>query len=116
MNRNPVSNPPVLCGRGILTWNKSERVSDRYGSVWLMENGNSLSAQVSPARSSVLPEDVGKRCRLFCTVLETRQSTHIGDLFHGVFPSTPKQGETIILGTGLLFTEEPLTMTAKPCG
>ncbi len=35
----------------------------------------------------------------------TIKPTHIGDLFRGVSPSTPKVGETIVLGTGTFFTE-----------
>jgi hypothetical protein len=48
------------------------------------------------------PQHLGLRCTLRALVTETRQSTHIGDLFHGVFPTTPAVGEVITLGTGLL--------------
>jgi hypothetical protein len=40
---------------------------------------------------------------LVAEVIATRKSTHIGDLFRGIFPSTPKLGARIVLGHGALF-------------
>lgn len=49
---------------------------------------------------------VGARGYLVATVLETRQSDHIGDSFRGLSPSTPRIGEEITLGgPGELFIE-----------
>jgi hypothetical protein len=39
-------------------------------------------------------------------VVETRQSGHLGDWFHGIGPTTPEQGEIILLGEGAFFSEK----------
>ncbi|HMN19582.1 MAG TPA: hypothetical protein PKA31_03245 [Candidatus Moranbacteria bacterium] len=86
-------------GTGILNWNGAERRSDRYGSVMLyvsLENEEPIH---------LVQVKAGKRGRLIAIVKETRQSRHIGDLFHGVFPKTPKVGQKITLGEGTLFFE-----------
>lgn len=95
----------ILIGRGILTWDMSERISDRYGAVYVVNSGNSLTPTIDFAPMAVRLEHLGLRCALKVHVIETRDSTHIGDLFRGVSPTRPEVGETIILGTGLLFTE-----------
>lgn len=92
----------VLVGRGILTWDASERRSDRYGYIYLLNSGDSLSAEHDPAEIAVRSEHLGSRVRLSALIASTRKSTHIGDLFHAVFPSTPKVGDIIELGVGLL--------------
>jgi hypothetical protein len=95
----------VTIGKGILTWDKSERVSDRYGYVWLMDYGDSLSAthKAAPITGKKLN---GKFGTLTARVLETRESTHIGDLFHRVYPRTPQKGAEIKLGEGYLCFDE----------
>jgi len=93
----------VTLGEGKLTWSRYERIGDRYGAVWLLADGDSLSASYVPA-----PLDTslaGQRGSLTAHVLATRQSTHIGDLFRGFFPVTPEVGEDIRLGEGTLFAE-----------
>lgn len=81
----------ILLGRGILGWFRDERISDRYGSVHLEANSD-------------LEEFCnGQRGRLSALILETKESSHCGDLFRGIYPSTPKIGEEIILGEGELF-------------
>ncbi len=98
-------------GIGVLTWGRGERVSDRYGAVFLMPEGqNSLNSGdpfVPLARPSTITTTDG-RGRLIAEVLETRQSTHIGDFFRGLRPTTPKVGDRFTLGEGTLFfaTEE----------
>ncbi len=83
-------------GSGILTWDPCERISDRYGTVYVMDsemrNANSLDTTLA-----------GRCGTLVAIVLATRTSRHIGDLFHGVYPSTPRVGERITLGSGRLF-------------
>jgi hypothetical protein len=37
---------------------------------------------------------------------ETREATHIGDLFHRVFPTQPRLNEHVVLGEGTLFFDE----------
>lgn len=92
----------VLIGVGRLTWRRGERVSDRYGTVFLMPSGDSM---YPPKATLPLIRTAGKG-KLVAEVTETRQSTHIGDLFHGYFPVTPKVGEEIELGEGELFYED----------
>lgn len=87
-------------GTGVLSWKREERVGDRYGTVRLF-----------PDTEAEDPTDLnetsyGLRGRLVAVVKETRQSPHIGDLFHGVFPVTPEVGEKIVLGEGILFYED----------
>ncbi len=95
-----------VIGKGYLTWNPSERRTDRYGSVALLRSGNSLSTgPVQWVPLAVDVKDVGRIVQLTAVVCETRESTHVGDLFRGVFPSTPAIGEIIVLGSGFLFAE-----------
>jgi len=42
---------------------------------------------------------------LKASVISTRQSTHVGDLFRSLKPTTPNIGEVIELGHGFLFYE-----------
>ncbi len=100
-----MKNDKVLAGRGKLTWPAHERRTDRYGCVFLLESGDSTTDSFNPAKVAARPEHLEKRVALKAVVIETRQSTHIGDLFHGVYPVTPSVGETITLGVGLLFLE-----------
>jgi len=86
-------------GTGVLIWNVAERRSDRYGSVML------LSSPDSEQPIPLVQVKAGKRGRLVAIVKKTRRSRHIGDLFHGVFPKTPKMGQKITLGEGMLFFE-----------
>jgi hypothetical protein len=90
-------------GIGRLTWPSRERITDRYGLVGLLQCGDSTSVSTDWAPLDL--SGVGEWGRLQATVLETRRSTHVGDRFRGLFPSTPKRGEVIKLGVGLLFTE-----------
>jgi len=88
-------------GTGILTWNRDERVSDRYGTV-------RLAVEVDGKRTDIpLAKDcVDKHGSLVAVVMETRKSEHIGDLFHGIAPRTPHVGQRITLGTGTVFFED----------
>ena len=85
-------------GTGVLNWDKGERISDRYGMVMLFDQPDPVRKAIRLNRSKV-----GKRGRLIAVVRETRESPHIGDLFHGIYPSTPDIGEEIVLGDGILF-------------
>lgn len=89
----------VLIGTGILTWSAHERRSDRYGYVNLLKYGDSLS----PHKYIVIKhQNDGQHGKLIAVVRQTRESTHIGDLFHGIFPRTPEVGQEIILGEGTM--------------
>lgn len=94
----------VELGIGRLSWPRGERVSDRYGCVLLMHDGDSL---IEPSGYVHFDTSLaGTRGSLVAHVLETRDSTHIGDLFRGLFPQTPDVGETFRLGTGEVFLEQ----------
>lgn len=94
----------IELGIGRLSWPRGERVSDRYGVVLLMADGDSFAEPSQYIRPAHRP--VGQRGTLVAEALETRESTHIGDLFRGLFPETPAVGERIILGSGTFFTED----------
>ncbi len=98
----------IHLGTGTLTWAARERIIDRYGTVYLVPDGdNSLTS--APSRSLILPtasEHAGQRGKLAAHVITARDSTHIGDLFRGIFPRRPEVGRIITLGTGILFTDD----------
>lgn len=92
----------ILMGKGVLSWAPHERRGDRYGAIFLMQEGtNSFSGYEAPTKLVGIPA-AHQLGRLIVVVTEARKSTHIGDLFHGVFPSTPDIGEEITLGKGCL--------------
>ena len=91
----------TLIGSGQLTWNRAERVTDRYGAVGLM--GDDL-----PRGKDYIALDESKEelwGRLVAVIRETRPSGHIGDICCGHGPSTPEVGDEIVLGEGTLFFE-----------
>lgn len=96
-----------LLGHGILSWDGAERRSDRYGSFALISGSafDSKSSVVVSLNKELLKSLIGKRVRVVCTATETRKSGHVGDLFHGIMPSTPEVGEEICLGVGIMGSE-----------
>lgn len=97
----------VLIAHGALGWFGGERRSDRYGAITVF-NENSYEQKI--VNDSIIYKDVidtlvGKNGKIVAVVLETRKSTHIGDLFRGFYPKTPKVGQTIKVGEGEFFTE-----------
>lgn len=90
----------ILIGKGKLTWRPDERRSDRYGTVHLLENGDSTTRHHKFAEM-VIPKGRG---RLLAQVISPIESTHIGDLFRGLYPRTPKFGQIILLGEGRVFS------------
>jgi len=99
MNKTKTKNK-ILLGIGILNWDRGERVSDRYGFVKLFTSVNNEETLLFDKSQN------DKKGRLIAEVIRTRKSDHIGDLFHGVFPVTPKVGENIILGDGALIVDD----------
>jgi hypothetical protein len=85
-------------GTGVLDWDREERISDRYGSVMLIDRPQSSRKPLSLRRSNE-----GKHGQLLAVVREVHESAHIGDLFHEVYPSKPNVGDIILLGEGTLF-------------
>jgi hypothetical protein len=93
-------------GTGVLTWNRDERISDRYGTVYLIDEGhNSNMLEPSPSIIKSVDGLVGKRGALLARIIESRKSTHIGDLFRGVGPRKRAVGVVLKLGSGELFAE-----------
>ncbi len=86
-----------LIGSGILIWDREERRSNRYGSVALM---NTLTSETAV---SLITKSENQHGRLVAVVKEARQSHHIGDRSHKVFPSMPSIGEEVVLGEGTVF-------------
>jgi len=98
----------ICLGSGTLTWARSERISDRYGSVFLIRDGDdstTTTPSVSLITESVAEQHAGQRGKLIAHITAARPSTHIGDLFRGIFPRPQKVGRNITLGVGTLFTE-----------
>jgi hypothetical protein len=100
--------------RGILSWPARERRSDRYGTIGLYKQN--YDETVSTAVDLNIDELVAytdTKVRIVATILEARQSGHIGDLFRAIFPSMPTAGQSFDLGAGTLFItfedgEEPV--------
>lgn len=98
----------IHLGTGVLTWSRGERISGRYGAIWLMEDGYTSLSTDKPGMLLDLKsasEIQGKKGCLVAKVLDPRGSTHIGDFSLGIFPKTPERGEEIKLGAGIAFSE-----------
>ena len=94
-------------GYGILSWDGSERRSNRYGAVVLdgqdYHCSSTVEVRLDPEAVAALES---KRVRLWAVVVEARESGHIGDMFLKIKPSKPEVGEVIELGVGV-FRAEP---------
>jgi hypothetical protein len=90
-------------GHGVFGWPASERRSNRYGAIHLSDRPYEKPAvtKVEIDRPALYALN-GLRVRTMCKVVETRTSGHVGDLFLGIYPSTPEVGEEVDLGAGLL--------------
>lgn len=93
--------------KGIFTWASEERRSDRYGFITVMrecfnENSTSMASITDMASLALL---TNKRACITVKVIETRESGHIGDIFRGIFPSTPDVGQEFSLGVGKLLVK-----------
>lgn len=93
----------IELAKGWLQWPSKERISDRYGTIRIFKfdpNENETSFDDFPPE---LP--LGKYGRIVAEVIETQESSHIGDLARGIYPQTPEVGEKMVLGEGILFVE-----------
>lgn len=91
---------------GLLQWERSERLSDRYGVIFLDANGYTPRVR-GPLR---FPARTVKRltCRyvhITAKVVARHHSHHVGDRYRGLLPSTPNVGEIVDLGRGRLSTD-----------
>lgn len=98
-----------LLAVGVLTWCGSERRSDRYGSVMVL-NPHAAHVHDELHQPAAMPMHfcadesmVGTKGTLSAEVIEVRKSDHIGDLFRGFKPGGAVVGETLALGHGKLF-------------
>lgn len=89
-----------LLGTGVVTWQRRERVTDRYGAIFLTEIPDGPVVEMPDCYD-------GQKGSFIACIREARQSQHIGDLFRGLTP--PKEplpvGTEIVLGAGTLFRE-----------
>jgi hypothetical protein len=93
-----------ILGEGRLSWFRDERITGRYGLVYLFSGSDGHHGSIVLQRPPLEVQDSGS---LVAVVLANRQCQHIGDHFRGVKPSMPAIGERILLGTGkLLFEDE----------
>lgn len=95
----------LFLGSGSLSWHSEERVSDRYGSIFLFNYEKQYDTTL------LLDFQLIKRLNgclgtLKASIISTRQSNHVGDIFRSLKPSMPKIGEVIELGHGNLFHEK----------
>ncbi|MDD5222691.1 MAG: hypothetical protein PHE84_01760 [bacterium] len=90
-------------GSGILDWERTERVTDRYGFVFLVQEDEMDRVEEKVDLDQSLANRKG---RLIALVRETRKSRHVGDLFHEIYPQTPEVGEEIVLGEGVLVFDD----------
>lgn len=98
---------PLKIAVGVLTWNRHERVSNRYGFVAVTDRDSreeKLTA-ISPVVFRDAFPEVGRKVRMICKVLEACDSSHIGDVFLGIFPSRPEIEEIIDFGVGRFVCE-----------
>jgi hypothetical protein len=98
----------VVLAEGVLNWAASERVSDRYGYVYVQTGGDFIEDAedelvfMMTGNPRVVTAEfdrtlAGSKGRLLAEVVEVRPHFHIGDLFHGVGPSVPAAGEVVPL-------------------
>ncbi len=96
----------VVLGEGQLNWNRSERVSDRYGAIGLYNDAHWQAGEDStPLHCQIY---AGERGVLRAVVLETRDADHIGDLTHGWHVGGANVGDVYDLGEGVLFFDHDL--------
>lgn len=98
----------VSLGRGTLFWDRSERLSQRYGTVYLMRDG--LNSQSQEPLASILDDAQvsaldGRMGELIAVVISARKSTHPGDPAREITPRMPDVGQSLILGSGQFFRE-----------
>jgi hypothetical protein len=98
--RTAVAGQPAVLGEGVLHRIRGERVTERWGTVYLAPDAGSTERSVRLARA---PE--GAHGMLVACVTATRVAgyIHVGDHLAGI-QSLPAVGEEVTLGTGTLFT------------
>ena len=95
----------LFLGSGTITWTSEERISDRYGSIFLFNYEKQYDTTLL-IDFQLIKRLNGCLGTLKVSIISTRQSNHVGDIFRSLKPSTPKNGEVIELGHGNLFYEK----------
>lgn len=91
-----------LIGRGIVSWEKDERISSRYGSFILIDSNYNRTVKADRVIDEEAVQSLdGLRVRVTVVAKEVRKSGHIGDSFLKIRPTTPEVGEEIDLGVGV---------------
>ena len=104
MNTNKILMKATLVACGILNWHRNERIYDRYGSIHLHMGLIRFNGEPVASDYIIFPSGLdGLRGKLIAKVLESRQTSHCGDIARGIIPSRPERGETIELGEGTVF-------------
>lgn len=122
----------MIVARGIFQWDGSERRSDRYGTFAITAHDEdsaittkgekvvfsdfSADDHEAFANLAAIMDLEGKNVSIKVKVIETRQSRHVGDVFRGIKPSTPKLGTVIDLGIGELYIEHSTWPAGECCG
>lgn len=102
-NVKAATNGLLTVMRGILTWNATERRSNRYGSIHTADTNFNQDVTADQEYDLLrLRKLRHQRVRITCEVVETRASGHCGDRFLGIMPTTPNVGDVIELGVGTL--------------
>ncbi len=104
---------------GVFGWDALERRSGRYGAFHLTDapfsNGPAKRCATPWFDWQKIEPLIGQRVRLQCRVLEARASEHVGDLFLGVYPSTPEVGAVLDLGVGFFGAVEHVSPDIIRC-
>jgi hypothetical protein len=101
----------LALGTGWFTWPRHERVSDRYGTISLFNTCHAHDRPFDKPFDKPIPlahDDlvVGTEGVLLVEIIETMDSTHIGDIMRGLYPSTPNVGDIFVLGPGRVFYDK----------
>lgn len=110
----------ALLAHGMLSWASEERVTDRYGAIYLASGAvNDKYGSKATYNARLAATMIGKRVRLLAKVTASRPSSHVGDLFLKIKPSQPEVGEEIDLGVGIfeegsLEWQDTPTISLKP--
>ena len=98
----------VKLASGIFGWCSTERVTDRYGAIHMMDRPYEGDSKViTYFNTDGINSLVGKRVRLNVEIVEGRVSSHVGDHALGIYPpkTAPAVGTVVDLGVGKLMTE-----------
>ena len=90
-------------GSGIFMWDGVERRSGRYGFIYLSKSNYEETAHCVVSFDTLAVKALlGKKVHMYAVVIENRESSHLGDAFLQINPSTPVVGERVELGVGIL--------------